>query len=354
MLEEKLLALKEKFQFPGLTAAYILPDGTNASLAIGFADKEQTLPMKASDRMLAASTGKTMVATIILLLVSEGKLSLEDLAITHLGKYDWFHKLPNASEFTIRHLLSHTAGLPNHVLHPKFPAILEHDQEVQNLPAFVLQCIFNAESPYLPGKGWQYTDSGYIVLGAIIEEILKQPYYDVLTKRILVPYALNATEPSNKKKIRGLIPGYTDKDNYLKRPEKSLDESGALLWNPYFEWTGGGIVSTSSDLAKWAQLLYSGKVLPEKQLTQMLSGTPFGAPERKTKYGLGVIIEDTPHFGPQYGHLGMIPGYATSMKYLPDYNVSFAFQINSDIGVSDRSTSLMAEVDTCISEDLVS
>ena len=103
--------------------------------------------------------------------------------------------------------------------------------------------------------------------------------------------------------------------------------NGRLALNPQFEWTGGGIASTTADLARWAKLLYEGKAFPAAQLEQMLTGVPARLGPA-TRYGLAVILRDTP-LGTAQGHSGFFPGYATEMMYFPSLKLSAALQVNS-------------------------
>jgi D-alanyl-D-alanine carboxypeptidase len=102
---------------------------------------------------------------------------------------------------------------------------------------------------------------------------------------------------------------------------------GEFAINPQFEWTGGGIASTSEDLARWAKLLYEGNAFDESMLPVMLDGVPARLGPN-VQYGLGVIIRETP-LGVSWGHSGFFPGYLTEMAYFPDHGIAVAVQVNS-------------------------
>jgi D-alanyl-D-alanine carboxypeptidase len=106
--------------------------------------------------------------------------------------------------------------------------------------------------------------------------------------------------------------------------------NGQLAINPQFEWTGGGIASTSEDLARWGKLLYEGKAFNPVLLPEMLNGVPARLGPG-TKYGLGVIIRPT-QLGIAYGHSGFFPGYLTEMFYFPEYKFALAVQVNTSVG----------------------
>ena len=104
-------------------------------------------------------------------------------------------------------------------------------------------------------------------------------------------------------------------------------KNGKFAVNPQFEWTGGGLAVTTTDLARWAQMLYGGKVIDASLMDDLLDGVPAKlGPE--TKYGLGVIIRPT-QFGVTYGHSGFMPGYQTDLMYFPGLKTSIAVQVNS-------------------------
>jgi len=98
--------------------------------------------------------------------------------------------------------------------------------------------------------------------------------------------------------------------------------------NPQFEWTGGGIASTTADLARWAKLLYEGKAFDPSLLPLLFDGVPAKGLGRDARYGLGVILRTT-ELGPSQGHSGFFPGYATDMAYFPDLGIAAAVQVNT-------------------------
>jgi CubicO group peptidase (beta-lactamase class C family) len=105
--------LRTEYGFPGVTCAYVLSDGTVGEAASGLADKETLQPMTPQSRMLAASIGKSFVAATVIALAKEGRLHLDELLSKTLGKCSWFSRLPNHETITIRHLLTHSSGLPD-------------------------------------------------------------------------------------------------------------------------------------------------------------------------------------------------------------------------------------------------
>jgi D-alanyl-D-alanine carboxypeptidase len=105
---------------------------------------------------------------------------------------------------------------------------------------------------------------------------------------------------------------------------------GKFIINPQMEWTGGGLNSTTEDLARWAKALYEGRVLKRSSLEAMLAGVE-AKTGRGDKYGLGVQIRQS-EWGVSYGHGGWFPGYLSEMEYFPEHKVAIAVQFNTDFG----------------------
>src|ERR1041384_8377206 len=99
---------------PGLVAAAVMPDGTLRRTAVGIADKENAVVMREESRMPGGSTGKSVFAATASLLAAEGIVNFDDPLSKWLGHEPWFARLPNAAEISLRHLLMHTSGVPDH------------------------------------------------------------------------------------------------------------------------------------------------------------------------------------------------------------------------------------------------
>jgi D-alanyl-D-alanine carboxypeptidase len=327
-LQSKLNEFHAAGKFPGATAGFAFADGTSLGLAVGLSNLESKTPMTPLDLMLQGSVGKTYVAAIALQLVQEKKLELDDKIEKHLGGEKWFRRLPNSGDITIRMLMNHTSGLVRYEFNEQFIKDLTANPDKVWKPEELISYIFDTPAPFAAGRGWDYSDTNYIVLGIIIERITGNTYYQELSRRILVPLQLRETVPSDRRAIPRLAQGYAGKDNPFGGADAMLN-AGRMVINPQFEWTGGGIASTAADLARWARLLYEGKAFEPSLLSKMLEGVPARlGPE--AKYGLGVIIRPT-RLGISYGHSGFFPGYLTEMMYFPEARVAIAVQINTSV-----------------------
>ena len=329
VLQSKLDSLTAAQIVPGITLSVLYKDGSQILLASGLADIEDQIKMKPDAVMFSGSVGKTYVAAVILQLMEEGKIDLMAKAIQYLRDEDWFPQVPNANDMTIEMLLNHTAGIPEYVYEKELWKTLQHNPDKIWSVKERLLFVFNASPVNAPGKGWSYADANYLVLGLIIEKVTGQAYYDVLTERILKPYKLRHTFPADRRSLPGLIAGYTGLSDDLFLPKKMVT-GNHYAFNPQLEWTGGGLVTTVSDLTLWAHQLYGGNVLKSHTKKLMLTPAPFETNLfENAGYGLGCFIGETDGIV-YYGHTGFAPGYRTFMQYIPAYELSIAMQMNTD------------------------
>ncbi len=325
-LEARFAELHRAGAFPGGTAGFALADGTTIGIAVGVADREAKTPMQPTDRLLMGSIGKTYVSALALQLVKAGKIGLDDSIAKYVGGEPWFSRLPNAPKITVRQLMNHTSGLVRYELNPKFTADLTANPDKVWTPEARLAYLFDATPPFAPGEGWEYSDTNYIVLGTILEPAGGAPYYQQLRQRILQPLRLGNTVPVERRIVPGLVQGYAGPNNPFGGSDAMIKD-GRFVINPQFEWTGGGLASTAEDLARWAKVLYEGRVIDASLMDDLLDGVSAKlGPE--TRYGLGVIIRPTAH-GVTYGHSGFMPGYQADMMYFPELKTAIAVQVNS-------------------------
>ena len=326
-LQERLDLLGKEHGFPGATAAAALPDGTVVAVSTGFSDLEKHVAMKPSDRMLAGSIGKTYFAAVMMNMIYDHRLSLDQKISTWIGSEPWFSRLPNAKDITLRMLMNHTSGIPEHVESPEFVKALVKDPDKTWSPVELLSFVFDKPPLFPAGTDWSYADTNFILAAYIAEKVSGQRMYDLIQRDILTRFQLHDTSPSTSRVLAGLIPGYSMRNSPFGFEGRNMQE-GKFVLNPQFEWAGGGFVSTSADLALWAKLLYEGKAFPSDMLLVMEESVPAktGPGER---YGLGVQVRQT-DFGVSYGHGGWFPGYLSEMEYFPKYRIALAIQLNTD------------------------
>lgn len=329
-LQQKLDEWHKAGNFPGATFGMVLANGDSFGLAVGYSDRDAKTPMRPHDRMLAGSTGKTFAIATALQLVAEGKIRLDDKVATYLGKEPWFPRLPNAKDITVRQLMNHTSGLVRYEFKDTFTKDLTANPTKNWKPEELLSYLFDEKAPFEAGKGWDYSDTNYIVLGMIIEKVTGKKFYDIANKRLVKKHKLSNTIPQDGIELKGVVQGYAGPNNPFGGKDAMIS-SGRFTINPQFEWTGGGWASTGEDLARWAKIMYEAKAFNESLLEQMVYGVAAPMLGRDTKYGLGVIIRQT-SAGKAYGHSGFFPGYMTDMMYFPDKKIAVAVQVNTSVG----------------------
>jgi len=354
--QSELDGLYEQYRFPGATAAFMLPDGTVTVVATGLADVELGIPMTRQTRMLAASIGKTFVGAVVVALSRQGVLNLEDPVSKWLGDRPWFSRLPNQNRITLRHLLNHSSGIGNHIEEESFAhAFREKWRSPSNPfgPEDLIAFVLDRPPLFEPGEGWHYSDTGYLLLGLVIEKAAGRSYYEEVARRFLLPLGLTLTSPSDHPDLPGLAAGYLALNNPFSLPVKTTTRPGIMAWHPGLEWTGGGLVSNPGDLVIWANALFEGRAMEKPYLEDLLMSVPVSSDDPDTRYGTGVGIHKSGPMGPTYGHGGWIPGYCSSLRYYSQYGFAVAFQINTDVGVVDHSTSVIDEMEIRLAKVLL-
>ncbi len=326
-LQRQLEEWHKAGKFPGATLGVALPNGDSFGLAVGISDRESDRPMLPTDRMLAGSTGKTFAAAVALQLVKEGKIGLDDKIEKYLGKEPWFPRLPNAKDVTVRMLMNHTSGLVRYEFKKEFTDFLTAHPMKEWTPVERLEYLFDATAPFAAGKGWDYSDTNYIVLGMIIERVTGKRFYDEARRRLIKPFRLTDTIAQEGPVMKNVVQGYAGPNNPFGGKDAMI-ENGKFVINPQLEWTGGGWASTGHDLARWAKLYFEGKAFDASLMPQVLDGVSAPMLGSETKYGLCVIIRKT-EAGTSYGHSGFFPGYVTDMMYFPDKGFAVAVQVNT-------------------------
>jgi D-alanyl-D-alanine carboxypeptidase len=314
---------------PGATAA-VFAEGRSVQTAAGFSDVEAGVKMRADAVMPAGSIGKSFVGVIALGLHQVGRLDLDAPLRTYLGHEPWFDRLPGR-DATLRMLLNHSAGVPDHRESPAFAAMIQGlmartaaEPDATLAPAQIISLVLDQPPLFAPGTGFKYSEAGYMVAGLAIETLYER--FPELIVMLTKPLGLRRTQAALTRSAKRLANGYVI-GGAAGLPPRSLDADGALHLNPATEFTGGGLFSSSGDLARWASVLFEGAALDGDYLEELLTGVSTGD-VREPGYGLGVRIYNTPH-GLAYGHMGDYPGYLSLMAYYPKAKIALAAQINS-------------------------
>jgi CubicO group peptidase (beta-lactamase class C family) len=305
--DEYMSALANQGRFVG--SVLVARDGKIVfGKGYGMANVELDVPNTPQTRFRLGSITKQFTATAILLLQERGKLSVTDPICKYVDNCP-----PAWSEVTIHHLLSHTGGIPNFTSFPDYmPKMM--------LPVTTSEMIARFKDKPLdfkPGEKWSYSNSGYFLLGAIIEKAAGESYERFLQKNIFDPLKLTGT-------------GYDHFDAILNHRAAGYSLAKGKMVNSAFldmtqPYSAGSLYSTVEDLCRWNEALFGGKVVSAKSFEMMT--TPV-----KNNYGYGLGVE-TRLNRKMISHGGGINGFATFIARFPDEKVSIVVLRNADYGI---------------------
>jgi D-alanyl-D-alanine carboxypeptidase len=274
----------------------------------GAAVLEPRRAMRPNDRFRVASVTKTLVATVVLQLVGEGKLALD----ATVDK--WLPWLKKGRLVTVRQLLNHTSGFPSFTESAEAERLYGRFLENVGFDVPIRRAVAVADAEPLvfpPGRGHHYTNTGYDVLGLIVERVTREPLARALAKRIFEPLRLRSTsfEP------RPLAPreaahGYAIAGSDLRRAswDGPQDVTHASLFGT---WASAAVVSSVDDLASFFQALFGGELLSRRLLAAMQQTVPTGDPRERG--GLGVF-RNRVNCGYAWGHGGATLGYTVRVS----------------------------------------
>lgn len=322
-LTTKLNQIYEESNAPGVSFSVVLADGEELTLVAGYADVEKKIKMEPDHKMLGGSTGKVFYSVVVMQLVEEGKFNLDEPMSTYLGNNEWFDRLPNAKELTLRTLMRHESGIPRYVFKDGFQEEVVKDADKVWTPAELLSYVFDDEPLFGVGEKFAYSDTNYVIVAMAIEAVTGNDLYDEVQTRVLDKAGLKNVVAQNKRKYKKLAQGYNGEDPFF--PGKALLKNGKSQYNWQFEWAGGGLVITTRDLAVLAKKTYEGEMFDKSLLTEYFNGRE--ATGMGGAWGLGVHIRETPN-GRVLGHSGFMPGYITNMMYFEEQGFSICYQVN--------------------------
>lgn len=326
---QKMEYLIAEHDIPGLNFSIIYKNGTQKDFTVGYEDVENRIPLSKDKLLLSGSIGKTYAVAILMDMVDFGKISLDDKIKDYFPELKWMDRIPNIDAITIEMLLQHTSGLPRWVMKREVWERLADEPDKVWTYEDRFSYIFDMEAVHEPGKGWAYSDTNYLLIGMLIEKLTGEYYYKTVKKHLLLPYELKETRPSDKRKVRGLSMAYSKLPEAYRIPGKVVSK-GKYTFNPQMEWTGGGMASTTADLARWAKLYYSGELFSKNLLSKMTTvneGSKMA--EQEDPYGMGSFVYDT-ELGTAWGHSGFMPGYNSIFAWYPKHEIAVALQTNCD------------------------
>ena len=333
-----LAATAKELMVPGAMALLRTPQGefvlTYGTTKLGAA----TAPGAETHFRIASNT-KTMTSAVVMLMVQEGKLSPAD----SVSKY--VSGVPNGDNITVDELLKMRSGLYNYTNAPELAASLDHDPTKTWTPAELLALAFKRRPSFAPGRGYEYCNTNYVLLGLIAEKIDSMPLATIFERRLFGPFSMKETSlPASSS--NGLPEAYSHGYLYggssyaladapypaaLQAEAKAgrLQPNDDTSQNPSYAFAAGGAISTAHDLAVWIRALVGGEVLNAATQREWIESLTPEDPKKPDgqKYGYGIVQIS---FGPNslYFHGGEMPGYNSFMGHDPINDVTLIVWTN--------------------------
>jgi len=310
-IEKVITRIKDQGHYPGVSVLIDKGGVSIYSAAFGETDMENSLAASVDSAYPIGSITKSFTALAALQLVASGQLDLEAPVNQYLHDFTG-----SAKEVRIWQLLNHTSGIPNYTSIP----IVKDRLKRQKLSREQMVGFF-ADLPlqFEPGTRFSYTNSGFYLLGLIIEEVSGLSYYQYLQENVWNPLGMTRTYSGDDEQ---LIPGRVRGYEY-----GSEGFSNASPWHYLVPFSAGSIISTVADLARYRHRVFTSDVVGKKVLDLVVKQVPMknGSPN---PYTLGALIKSDFHGYQKYSHSGEIYGFFSDHAYYPDEDLTIAILTN--------------------------
>ncbi|MGQ3052080.1 MAG: serine hydrolase domain-containing protein [Roseateles sp.] len=305
---------------PGLTVLVARGDQLLYKGARGMASIELGVPMQPDQLMRVGSVTKQFAAATLLKLIDEGKCSFDDPLSKYLPDY------PNGSKITLLQLLNHTSGVKSYT---GISGYMRNQIRRDLSTAELIGEFKDLPVDFAPGEKWAYNNSGYVLLGAVVEAISGKSWHQALDDALLKPAQIGTVHyQAGDKLFKGLAQGYT------LNGQREVAPAGFLsMTQPH---AAGALIGNTEGLWRWNQALHGGKLISQASYDRMTA--PEG-PAKPRHYGFG-IGTDRLRDQRVLTHDGGINGFSSSLSYLPASQVTVAILRNSD--APGFATGLMA------------
>jgi CubicO group peptidase (beta-lactamase class C family) len=302
-VDDHVQAEMKKQHIPGLSLAVVKNGALEKASAYGLANVELNVPVRTDTIFQIQSITKTFTASAIMLLVEEGKISVDDKITGHLSN------LPESwKDVTVRHLLTHTSGIKDFINEP----IMDLRRDIQ--PEDVIDALREKPLNFQPGEKYAYSNTGYHLLAMIIRKVTGKYWGEFLKERIFAPLGMNDTRViSHSEIITNRASGYLWERNRL--------QNGRYIAATILGYAGGGLRSTVLDLAKWDAALCTDKILKLSTVEQMWTPAELNDGS-KAGYGFGWGI-GTHHGRRLISHTGShMTGFKSALARFVDDKVT--------------------------------
>lgn len=312
---QKLDAYCKAAEATGRFHGYVLvkqKDRVLLSRGYGYSNAVSKNKGTAVTRYQVGSVTKQFTAAIILKLAEQGRISLED----PVSKY--FPEFPKADRVTIEHLLTHTSGIHNYTNNR---GVFDSLRGMSSTQRDMMRMIASFPYDFEPGTRWNYSNSGYSLLGYIIEQVTRKSWEQNMYELILHPLGMKHSGFDFAKAPAVKATGY-----YML---SEAEPAKAAIIDSSISFAAGALYTTPADLLAWDEALLSGKAMDKGSLQN--AWTP-----RLNKYGLGWFI-DTIHGKPAIHHGGAIDGFMTQNILVPEEQTSIIVMVNAEMFDADKA-----------------
>ncbi|MFH8793715.1 serine hydrolase domain-containing protein [Streptomyces sp. NPDC017941] len=316
----------------------------SAVLTSGVANMRTQAPVHPNSRFRIGSMTKPFLATVVLQLVGERRVVLDAPVERYLPGVVRGHG-NDGRKITVRQLLQHTSGLPD-VLDHLAPGDIMEDPLAHHDIRDLVDIALAHPPTFEPGTGWRYSNTGYLLLGMVIEKVTGRAYGTEIHRRVIKPLGLRATHvPGDSPHIPGPHPrGYA-------RPGKDAPLVDITAINPTVAGPGGSMISSGTDMNRFLRALVRGRLLHPAQQRELTRTRPTGNPDGRA-YGLGLESRPLPCGGRYWGHTGDMLGYETAAGTTADGRRQATVVVNVDPGGTDaQSDDMRAAVRTALCGD---
>ncbi|WP_271782822.1 serine hydrolase [Aquimarina algiphila] len=323
--------LEEKFD--KLLIERYKPNGSGASIlvakkgkviyhkAFGLSNIELNVPMKTDNVFEIGSITKQFTAVAILMLVEQGKLNVKDEITKFIPDYPTHGK-----KITLHHLLNHTSGIKSYT-----EMNLSEIKSKDMTPTELINYFKNEPMDFDPGQQWKYNNSGYIILGHIIEKVSSQTYEDFIEQHIFKKLKMGNSRYGHKNEIiMNRAAGYQTREGYINSDRISMT----------LPYAAGSLMSTTEDLFKWQTALNQNVLIKKETLQKAHTNYPIANGEY-TNYGYGWLTYDV-NGVPAIQHGGGIFGYTSYAIYIPEEDVYVATLTNCNCNSPGNPTKKIA------------
>lgn len=303
----------ERRHIAGVSVAVVQDGNVVLAKGYGLASVELGVPATADTAYQLASVTKTFTATAVMMLVREGKIALDDKITERLPD------LPEAwKDVTIHHLLSHTSGIKSYTSVRDFHKSARKDYARRE----ILDLVSKEPLEFQPGERWNYSNTGYFLLGMLIEDVAGKPYGEFMDERVFKPLGMTRTRAND---LRAIVPdrapGYQWDGKELKNGE---------YVSPSQPFAAGMLISSVNDLVKWDAALASHALLDEQSSERMWTPTRL-SDGREAGYGYGWETSEI-NGHRRVSHGGGIPGFSTELARFPDEKLTVIVLANTEGG----------------------